>query len=560
MRIDRRFISAGIFLGAILVLIFYLLALRYQVAFPTQLFFISLALIVGSLLYQIFAVDLKGGFSGVVIFEITLAALAFHFIYQIPTYGLYGSDAYYDTASMKAILESGHVAGVREYVQITSFFPMMHIAGAEMSLITGIDYFNTAKWLPAVIGGITIPMIYLFVRHVFEQERAALLAALLYATLQHYVMFGSLFVRETIAIVMAISCVYFYRTAGSSQHTLVYRGLSLLFLAGTILAHHLTSVMLLLLLLFYWGFTSFARPPARSEIRTDETERGVLSLSFLLIGVVGTLAYWLTTVVEPVQIGMFFVNNVFSPDVWGLRTILDQPTLDLPNLRYYFFIYGSYLSYIIFGVILLYKSFSRQPSRFIETPVFTTYLLLCGVIGFMSMYLLPATVGGDRFLAFGWLFGFGPLALAIIEFENRLVKGFSVLVVAAFIFINLFTIHPTIWNPEAEGVGGAATKQDFALARTVDFSLGDVIGYQNDIMTVYEVQTIEGTDAYFLLDPVELDNYDWIIINRAGLEEEGLYSEYTRETIDRMASLESGDSPEYNLIYESNNVIVLEQR
>ncbi len=558
MHLDRRVSSIGIFFGATLLLIFYLLAQRYLVDFPTPVFYIAIALMVFSLISQVLFSDLTRGFSAVVLFEIIIASLVFHYIYQIPKYGLYGSDGYFDLASLKAILKSGHLGGISELVQITSFFPLIHIIGAGLALITGIDSLAIAKWVPSIISTITIQMIYLLTLQLFKQEKAGLLAALLFASMQHFIMFGSLFVRETIAVVFAVSSVYFYVAARSSPHPVAYRGLSIVCMASTVIAHHLTSVMLLLLLALYWIFTAL---PQVLAIRQEFAGERV-SLSFFMIGVIGTLTYWLTTVVEPVQISKFFLQNVFTPSVWGLRTILQQDTLglvSLPNLRYIILIYGSYLCYFIFSIILIYKSLSRQ-NKYLETPVFTTYLVICGIIGFMSFYLLPATVGGDRFLAFGWLFAFGPLALAIVEFRSQLVSALSIFFVAFFIFLNLYTIHPTVWDAQAPGAGSAATRQDFALAQTVDFSRGEVIGYINNITTIYEAQNKEGTDAYFLLDPVDFNRFEWVIINRDGLQEEGLYSADSEEAIEKMVSLEADAGTAYNRVYESNNLLVLKQK
>lgn len=561
--VGQQLSSIGIFFGAITMLIFYLLSLRFEVDLPVSLFFVSIVLIVLSLLYQIFFIDLSKGIAGSVIVEITLAAIVFHYIYQIPTYGIYGTDAYLDLASMQAILESGRIAGVPEYTQITSFFPVIHIIGAQLSLITGIDYYNIAKWFPPIIGSITIPMIYLLVRLLFKQEKAALLAAFLFACIQHYVMFESLFVRETIGLVLAISTIYFLVISWSSGHPLIYRALAILCLGGTIIAHHLTSVMLLLLLLIYWLFKMPAKFFSGETRLTDNYASQGMTLSFLLIGVVGTLLWWLTNVTQPVQIGMNFLNNLINPGSWGLRTIFNQDTMgiaSLPNLRYYFLVYGSYVCYFLFGLILIYKSFSQRGTVRIETPVFMVYIMVCGILGFLSYFVLTATIGGDRFLAFGWLFAFGPLALAITEFRNNIVIGFSSFLILFYIFVNLFTIHPTIWNPDSPGIGGAASKEDFALAETIDFSIGDIIGYQNNIMTVYESQKKLGTDTTFLLDPIDINRYKWVIVNRAGLEEIGIYSNYTKEVVAQIKALEAGDTPDYHRLYESNNLAVLEKR
>ncbi len=560
MAIDRRLSTTGIFLGALLALVLYLLAVRSQVSLPVPVFFGAIALMIGALLYQVLALA-SPGFTGIILAEITTVALVFHYIYQIPTYSLYGSDAYYDMASLKAIMESGRIGGVTEYVQITSFFPMIHTLGAEISLITGIEALAVAKWFPAIVGTATIPLIYLLVRHLFKNQKAALLAALLYASMQHYVLFGSLFVRETIALALAVSCVYLYVAARSSGHSLAYRSLALLFLGGTVLAHHLTSVMLISLLAFYWAFTALARAPGPGRLFFRGTTGESVSFSLLLMAIIATLAYWITTVTESVQLLTMFVNNVFTPSGWGIRTILQRETAGvLPGMRYYFLIYGSYISYAVFGLILLYKSFSRQGRRFIETPVFTAYLVLCGLIGVMSFYFLPPTVGGDRFLAFGWLFAFGPLALAIIEFRNKIAAYFSVAIVLFFIFVNLYTIHPTVWDPMDEGAGGAAQKEDFALAATLDFPREDILGYMNNIMTIYEVQNTMGTDAFFVLDAIDFKDYEWLIVNRASLKEQGLYSEFTRKLISEMARLEARASTNYARVYESPNIAVLRLR
>ena len=178
----------------------------------------------------------------------------------------------------------------------------------------------------------------------------------------------------------------------------------------------------------------------------------------------------------------------------------------------------------------------------------------------MSYFVLPPTVGGDRFLAFGWLFAFGALAAAMLEFRNSFMISVSVVMVLFFIFTNLFTIHPTLWDPKSSGVGGAASQEDFALSDSIDFTRGTILGYQNDIMTIYERQRVLGDDAFFLIDPVEINRYRWVIINREGLNEEGLYSSYTKDIIAAMGHLDESTNRNYNRMYESNNLVVFEKR
>ena len=78
---------------------------------------------------------------------------------------------------------------------------------------------------------------------------------------QHHILFSSLFIRETIALVLAVGCLYLYFSARSSAHPATYYALSIISLAGTVLAHHLTGFMLLILLLIHVLVTKASELP-----------------------------------------------------------------------------------------------------------------------------------------------------------------------------------------------------------------------------------------------------------------------------------------------------------
>ena len=58
----------------------------------------------GSVVYQLTQFELSSGYAAVILLEIATICLVFHLIYQIPYYGLRGSDIYQDLASTKDIL------------------------------------------------------------------------------------------------------------------------------------------------------------------------------------------------------------------------------------------------------------------------------------------------------------------------------------------------------------------------------------------------------------------------------------------------------------------------
>ncbi|MBI2869868.1 MAG: hypothetical protein HYX96_08600 [Chloroflexi bacterium] len=557
--LDRRVTSTGIFVAAGVILLLYALGMRFHAYLPVPLFFLSVSLLVGVIIYQVLALSLAGPFAAVVLAEITAAALLFHLTLQIPGYGLLGSDAYWDMTSTRSILMSGYIRGVPEFVQLTSFFPMMHILGAQVTLVTGIDYFTVAKWLPSFLDVAIVPFLYLLVRLVFKSQRAALLSALIFAALQHHILFGSLFIRETIALILMACSFYLYMAAGSSGHPVAYRALSILTLSGVILAHHLTAFMLVAFLVVHWLVTGLFRLGRRGwSLPTPASEP--LSLSFVLIAVVGVFTYWVNTIIDPLQILAIFVRNLFSPQVWGTYTYMGQSTLSLPNIRYYFLVYGSYFCYLVFGLLLVRRLLSRRWSLSAETYSFTFYLLMCGAAGLVAFYLVPATVGGDRFLTFGWFFGAGPLAMAVLQDSRKWLARAGLFFIILFLSLNLYTIHPTIWNPKADGSGGAAWREDFALAEKVDFAQGPVLADLNTLMPIYFLQNRMNVDAYALSDPMDLKVFNWIVVNRSGLEEEGLYTKYSLAAIADMKSLVKEEPAFFNKAYESGNLAVFRRR
>ncbi len=550
-----------IFTAASITLLLYLLGLRFHAYLPVPLFLISIGIIISVIIYQIGFLKLEGRFVNVVLFEITVANLLFHLIYQIPGYGLWGSDAYSDFASMKSILESGFIMGIPEYVQITSYFPILHVIGTQVTLVTNVDSLEVAKYLPSILDMVIVPLFYLFVVQLFKNKKAALLGALLFICLQHRSTFGSFFIRETIGVILAFGFVYLYTAAKSTQHVIVYRILAIVMLACTVLAHHLTSMMIIIFLIIHFIITNTGiLKRVKNKVFPNDIHGETVSFTILILATVITFTYWVTTVIVPLRALASFVSDLLTPATWGKGTYVDLTGLGfiLPTFRYYVLVYGSYFCYLTFGLLLLGRLKPKAGSRHLEMYSFTAYLIVCGILGIISFFLIPATVIGNRFLTFGWLFAFGPLVVAITEYRHKWLVRFSIVIVVFFLFSNMFTIHPTEWNPNESGSGATASFQDFILADTIDFSHGRILANLNNITAIYYKQNVQnGTNIYTITRNISIYNYDWIIINRTGLDEEGLYSKATFDVISELRKLYEEGSPSYYIAYESDNLLVL---
>ncbi len=554
--------TVGIFAGAALTLFFYLLGLRYHAYIPTAFFLGAAGIMVLTILYQCFALELGSATRVIVLTEVIVCNVALHLIFQLPGYGLWGSDAYADLASLKGILTSDHVRGALQYVQLTSYFPVLHVLGAQIVQVTGLDAFEVAKWFPSIIDIATVPLVFVLIRKIFRSDRAALLSALLLIALQQHMEFGSFFVRETIALVLAVSCVYFYIAAESSEHPVAYRVISMFLLGATVLAHHLTSALLVVFLAVYYLVSRLGKSRAAEKAYLGPGMIGYdIALSFVIMAAVATLAYWVNTVIVPLQILGSFVTDLLTPSSWGKGTYVDLTGMGvmLPTFRYYILIYGSYLCYVIFGLILLSKVRPRNGSRHLQTYAFTVFLAICGALGAVSFFLLPRTVIGNRFLTFAWLFAFGPLAIAAFGYRRTLAVAGVASALIAYVLINVYTIHPTEWDPTSKGSGATASFQDFSLANTVDFRQGDILGTTNNISAIYGTQNVQGSDLFGLSRGVNFDDYTWIVVNRKALEEEALYSRVTINSMDQMKRLDQEGSPGFDTVFQSNNLAVFER-
>jgi hypothetical protein len=550
-------------LVATALLIIYLLSLRWHIYLPGAVFWAALALMLGTILYQSLYTQLTPRYAIVVLLEIAVTGLAFHLIYQIPYYGITGSDAYMDMASVKGILSSGFVRGDPQYLNGTSYFPVIHVLGAQLRLITNIALFSVVKWFPSFLDIVLILLLYLFIRRIFNKERIALLSVLLFASLQNHVLFSSLFIRETIALVLALCCVYLYFSAKSSPHPVAYYALSIMSLVGTVFAHHLTSFMLLIFLLIHFLVSkAFELPFIRRTYFGDNIAGEKIHSSFLLIAFVTITTYWMYIEIGPLYNLISFTKALFISGQWGAASYGEVAGI-ATGLPYTFrgsvLFYGFYSFLLIFVIILLYGLLPRFRYHRIEALSFILFLFLCGIGGLMSFYVIARDIlpNPDRFLMFGWLFGFAPLVAVILSIKNKWLIGIAAFLLLAFMLHNIYQIEPTFWDARAEGGRHATSQEDYALAHTFDFSSGGIAAYSINLMAIYDVHNNLGENAF---SDIDLSEYKWVIVQKEVLRLQLTYGGPRTEAVSEMARLEKEGSPDRNKIYQSSNLSVFKVR
>lgn len=552
-------VATGIFFASSTLFVLYLLSVRWNFYSSAIIFWATVAVMLGSVIYQILKIELFPSYAPILVLEIAAIGTLFHLIYQIPYYGLRGFDAYRDMASAKGILSSGFVMGDPQYVNDTSYFPIIHIFGAMLSSVTGINLFSVAKWFPSFLNFALVPLLYLLIQVIIKDQKIALLSALMFVCLQHYILFSSLFVRETLALVLAVCCVYLYFSAAHSSHPSTKYALSILCLIVTVFAHHLTSFLLMIFLSFHFLVTkaseiSFLRRAYFVKDITGEKIR----ISFIAIGFVTLFSYWTFVATSPFFTLYTFARDIFTSSRWGVNTYAEtssaltgSPTL---TIRGAIELYGFFFFLFIFSLVLLYRLLPRAKNDRIETYSFTLFFFFCGLIGFVNLYFVEAAAFPDRFLMYGWLFGFAALAVAILKGKHKWLRKIAVVLVVASLLFNIYIIDPTAWDARAEERGTTEVSvQDYALANRFNFSTGTILGDSNALLAIYDVHNNLGNFLYFT--GANVTWADWVIVSKIDMEMQIKYlSESSNETITALAHLETEDSG-YNRIYESGNLI-----
>jgi hypothetical protein len=319
--------------------------------------------------------------------------------------------------------------------------------------------------------------------------------------------------------------------------------------------------MLLIFLLVHFIVTKASEVPFLRRNYFDGKIMGEkVTGKYILIASVALFAFWVFIVIFPLDTIASFVRSLFDLGQYGVGTYAatsNISTSSLTTIRQYIIFYGFYSFLVIFCLILLCGIAPRRKNRRVETYSFTLFLLLCLFLGFLSLYVLPPPVYPDRFLTYGWLFGFPPLVLAILKAKYKWLRRIGVLLLVAFMLFNIYTIDPSFWNAKnAQETPGAPALEDYALTNTFNFSNGTILTNDGNIAAaIYDVyHNVVNTVTYYQV--INVTNFDWAIINKQELQVEK--SQYPdSRTIALLEQLAFESSPDWSQIYESNNLVVV---
>jgi hypothetical protein len=204
---------------------------------------------------------------------------------------LTGADEFTHWRTMEDILRTGHLFADNPLLRISPIYPGLETAAASASVTTGLDVFPIALVVIGVAKAITILAVFLIAASITGSNRVAGVASLVYMANPSFVTFDAAFSYESLAIPLALVAMWatlqWHRHGGRFG---LHAALALAAIAATSVTHHLTSLVLLVLLVT-WFVVWLARDRRRVSGRAIVIVTAwALACDAAWLAVAGTLA------------------------------------------------------------------------------------------------------------------------------------------------------------------------------------------------------------------------------------------------------------------------------
>jgi len=469
----------------------------------TVIFWLSILIMFGSVLYQIFFIENKF----FVFFEIFIIILLLHLVHQLGFYGLNGSDPYIDYNLLKTIINNHHFILGQE----VDGWPMMHIFSSAMTFVTKIDPFIIAKFLPSFISSIIILPFYLLIYQIYKNKKVALFSCLIFGTIPKFMSFEASFVRETFALfimVLFIYVVYISKKRNDNRFTI----LPFLLIAVVVFAHHLTAFMILLLLGVYIAVSKVIPLIYHKDTTFLSKLSGRININIIfLTTLIAVVAYWIYHAVFVLEQSIDFIDEFlglrYVPTTYAESISLNAPIITLQGKIIY---YGFFFFHLLFSLILLIKFIKTKNRQKIEDTTFSIFFFFCLFYAFLALYIVSSLPYPDRFLPFAWMFGIIPITGFLLIIKKDIFKKILVLLLIIFLLYNIYNINSDYYTGNASNTGTVATEKEYIIAQRYDFP-DKYYGYDGVVAAIFDIQGIKQRTGGISIIELE-DSFDYTSI------------------------------------------------
>lgn len=512
------------FFAGLITLLVYLAIFSTGQSASIGFFWVPIAAIIASLLYQIMNYASVSGVSKnemLIVSEIFLFTLALHFMVARPGYaGLVGHDPHYEYSAAKTIESSGWPVPADLNIPIKtrnySEWPMLDLLALSFSDILGLDLLTVGRWVPVLVNSFAVVFLYLFSRVTYENRQVSLTASLAFAAFFPYINFQTRFVRESFAFVLLFAFLYCL-VKGQRTRQKAFHFLGILLIVFLVFSHHLTSFVLLLFLVTAALLVKFVPKIFKFE-ESGEKRALVPSLSLLILALLLNVSYW-TTVGEFVIRAFSLLLSDLSFGGFGSFSAR-RFSLSAGSIRVALASYGNLALLGVFVILILNYVLRNRKKANAADIVFAVFGAFWVISGYSSLYISSlAGVDFTRLATFGYAFLLLPVAHVTTLSKYR--KAIAVLM-GCFILLQVFTIPSYYYDVKARPEYSYGSYREYYLPEEYsavnrislpgkvigDWTTYELFGGLQDAIVIYQsdkvVQIFEGNITL-------LKGYDWFV-------------------------------------------------
>lgn len=425
------------YLQSTIVLLIYLLSYRFNTYLPVFIFWIAVIAITCLICVQISLFNSNSNK-----YTILLQILIFSWIIRslfIPNTGFFGHDPYKEMEVVYLILQNGWSFNSNAFVsyRYQYSYPILYVLIIVGSHILGLGVESIARWFPLIYSASSLLFIYLLSSYLFKSEKSALISTFGASMLYQFVMFHTLPIRESIAFVFFIAALFTYFKEQKSH--MVFKILTLFFVAMIGLSHHMTSFLIIAFLMLHLIVDNICKILESKHINklhiiSDRKGFNISIYTFTLI-----LGYWSYLRYSPLNIIAYaFEESAYTNPGHGM--IVAQ------TLRFLVLVNGEYIFAFIFAALSIYSMilFKNIKSIYITFIIWVAIMGLMSILSLKGMVLKSESVAfASRFQSFGYisLFILSGSIIGINKQKGKILSAIKFVVISTYIVFILFSIY-----------------------------------------------------------------------------------------------------------------------
>lgn len=443
----KQFISVIIVFLLISLLSLYIANFREGNYFPVWIFWFCLIAIFFLIVYQIAKIEKQvSNYYIFILLQILMTAFLVRMLFISTGNALAGYDAYNELVTLSKVNNMGYW-NPNEIGGYGASYSILYIFGMIWSQIIGVNLFTTAKWMPISFFFVAPLFIYL-IGNLKYSKTAGMLASFGFAFLYISLFFHTTLVKEMIALPLSLITIYTYYASIRKGKRIIYLLIAFLASAGCILAHHLTSFILLIFFLTFFIVDRFALSERYIKEKRARISRYLIVnkefvlTTFVMLLFTSLFGYWIYLRYTPLE----FFALIYE------KAAITKPGLgmSLPSILRYKILYcGEIIFATVFAFLSMWGGVLRRDKRNSSDVTLLLFAGLMGIAMVLTLFgrILPGEgMGlGSRFQTFVYVGLFtlsGYTAYNVLKmYRGKLKNALSVMMLIIFVAFSLLSIY-----------------------------------------------------------------------------------------------------------------------